>query len=94
MDKNEDEVWKVELRRVEQVLKIRISKKRSSGSGGSWSGQGGRAVTFEERLDKRWTAFTEEELNTLLDGLRQLPYTPRPIPRGRLPPRRDHRVPK
>jgi len=41
MDKNEDEVWKVELRRVEQVLKIRISKKRSSGSGGSWSGQGG-----------------------------------------------------
>jgi hypothetical protein len=24
MDKNEDEVWKVELRRVEQVLKIRL----------------------------------------------------------------------
>jgi hypothetical protein len=37
-------------------------------------------VPFEEWLDKRSTAFTEEELNSLLDGLRKVPYTRDPYP--------------
>ena len=37
-------------------------------------------MPFEEWLDKRSTAFTEEELNSLLDGLRKVPYTRDPYP--------------